>query len=107
MALVDQPFFEVRDGRVSLRVRVKPSASKSAVLGVRAGELEVAVRALPVDGAANEELVRVLAEYFELPKRTVTIARGQSGRSKIVRLAVAPAKLVEALERHGKGGGSR
>jgi hypothetical protein len=90
---MDQAFFEVKDGRVSLRVRVKPRASKSAVLGVRAGELEVAVRAAPVDGRANEELVRVLAEHFEIPKSTVSIARGQSGRSKIVRLAVVPAKL--------------
>jgi uncharacterized protein len=90
---LDQRFFEVKDGCVTLSVRVKPRASKSAVLGVRAGELEVAVRASPVDGRANEELVRVLAEHFEIPKSTVTIARGQSGRSKTVRLAVVPAKL--------------
>jgi uncharacterized protein (TIGR00251 family) len=87
----------VKDGRVSLRVRVKPRASKSAVLGVRAGELEVAVRAPPVDGAANEELVRILAEHFDVPKSAVAIARGQGGRSKIVRIAVVTAKLVSSM----------
>jgi uncharacterized protein (TIGR00251 family) len=90
---VDQAFFEVKDGRVTLRVRVKPRASKSAVLGVREGELEVAVRAPPVDGRANEELVRVLAEYFDIAKSTISIARGKSGRSKVVRIGVVPAKL--------------
>ena len=92
----ERRFFEERDGGVSLRVRVKPRASRSRVLGVRSGELEVAVAAPPVDGAANEELVRVLAEHFDVAKSAIAIARGQSGRSKIVRIAVVPAKLREA-----------
>jgi uncharacterized protein (TIGR00251 family) len=86
-------FFEARDGGVSLRVRVKPRASRSRVLGERSGELEVAVAAPPVDGAANEELVRVLSGYFDVPKSTIEITRGQSGRSKILRIAVVPARL--------------
>lgn len=87
---------EYRDGGVSVRVRVKPRASKSRVLGEREGELEVAVAAPPVDGKANEELVRVLAEFFDVPKSVVDIARGQSGRSKLVRIAVVPARLSKA-----------
>jgi uncharacterized protein (TIGR00251 family) len=87
-------FFEARDGGVSLRVRVKPRASVSRVLGVRRGELEVAVAAPPVDGAANEALIRVLSEHFGVPRSAIDIARGQSGRSKIVRIAVMPAKLL-------------
>lgn len=93
MTRTAERFFEARDGGVSLRVRVKPRASVSRVLGTRAGELEVAVAAPPVDGAANEELVRVLSEHFDVPKSAIDIARGQSGRSKIVRIAVVPAKL--------------
>lgn len=87
---------EYRDGGVSIRVRVKPRASKSRVLGEREGELEVAVAAPPVDGKANEELVRVLADYFEVPKSSVQIARGEGGRSKLVRLGVVPARLTPA-----------
>ena len=81
---------EYRDGGVSLRVRVKPRASKSRVLGEREGELEVAIAAPPVDGKANQELLRVLADYFDVPKSTIEIARGESGRSKLVRIAVVP-----------------
>ena len=51
-------------GELRLKVRVKPRASKSRVLGTRDGVLEVAVAAPPVDGAANEELVRTLAEHY-------------------------------------------
>lgn len=83
-----------RGGGVSVRVRVKPRASKSRVLGEKEGELEVAVAAPPVDGKANEELVRVLAEHFDVPKSAITIARGESGRSKLVRIAVVPERLA-------------
>lgn len=93
---------EYRDGGVSLRVRVKPRASKSRVLGEKEGELEVAIAAPPVDGKANEELLRVLADYFDVPKSSVQIARGESGRSKLVRLAVVPASL--SAGGHGKSG---
>ena len=86
-------FFERHESGVSLRIRVKPRASKSRVLGERNGELEVAVSAPPVDGAANEELVRVLADHFDVPKSSITIARGATGRSKLVRLSVVPEKL--------------
>ena len=86
-------FFERHEGGVSLRIRVKPRASRSRVLGEREGELEVAVSAPPVDGAANEELVRTLAEYFDVPKSSISIFRGATGRSKVVRISVVPGKL--------------
>jgi uncharacterized protein (TIGR00251 family) len=85
--------FEHRGGGVSVRVRVKPRASKSRVLGERAGELEVAIAAPPVDGAANEALVAVLAEHFDVPKRAISIRHGASGRSKIVWISEVPASL--------------
>ncbi len=77
----------------TLRVRVKPRARESRVLGVKGGELEVQVAAPPVDGAANDELVRTLARHFELRQRDVTIVSGHSGRTKIVRLAAVPDNL--------------
>ena len=69
-----------------LRVRVKVRASKSQVLAPKAGELEVSIAAPPVDGAANEELVRVLAAHFAVPKSTISIESGKASRSKLVRI---------------------
>ena len=76
-------------GELRLKVRVKPRASKSRVLGTRDGVLEVAVAAPPVDGAANEELVRTLAEHYGVPKRAVEIVSGETSRVKIVRVTGA------------------
>jgi uncharacterized protein (TIGR00251 family) len=77
----------------TVRVRVKPRASKSRVLGYKDDLLEVAVAAPPVDGAANEELVRTLAAHFEVPKSTIEIVSGHGSRVKLVRFERAPKSL--------------
>lgn len=75
---------------VTLRVRVKPRASKSRVIGYKDDVLEVAVAAPPVDGEANEELVRTLAAHFDVPKSTIAIVSGHGSRVKLVRIEPAP-----------------
>ena len=67
-----------------IEVRAKPRAKKSAIVGVREGALEVAIAARPVDGAANAELVNVLAEALEVPRSSVRIVRGEGGRNKLI-----------------------
>jgi uncharacterized protein (TIGR00251 family) len=76
---------EEADG-VLLTVRVKPRASKSRVLAVREAALEVAVAAPPVDGAANRELVQTIADHFDLPRSSVQLVSGASGKNKRLRL---------------------
>ena len=80
---------------VDITIRVKPRASKSRVLGERSGALEVAVAAPPVDGEANAELVRTLAEFFDVARSRVHITSGKSGKNKIVRLLGALREDVE------------
>jgi uncharacterized protein (TIGR00251 family) len=67
-------------------VRAKPRASRSVVLGEREGELEVALQAPPVDGAANEELVRFIAKKVGVPRSRVVLHRGETSRHKVLRL---------------------
>lgn len=67
-----------------LDVRAQPRAKRPGLKGIREGALEVALRAPPVDGAANEELVRTLAELLGVPRRAVTVLRGASARGKAV-----------------------
>jgi uncharacterized protein len=88
------PRIEYEGTSVRLRVRVKPRASKSQVLGWKGAELEVAVAAPPVDGEANAELVRTLADHFSLAKSDIEILSGKSGRSKLIRFSVIPASLA-------------
>lgn len=72
---------------IRVKVRVKPRASKSRVLALKGEELEVAVAAPPVDGAANEELIATLSAHYSIPKRAVEILSGHASRIKLVRLS--------------------
>lgn len=69
---------------VRISVQVRPRSSRSAIGGVREGALDVALTAPPVEGAANAELVKLLARALDVRQSDVQIALGASGRSKVV-----------------------
>ena len=69
---------------VTLRVRVKPRASRDALVGERDGALVVALKAPPRGGAANEALARFLGQALDVAPSAVRIVRGATGRSKLV-----------------------
>jgi uncharacterized protein (TIGR00251 family) len=71
---------------LEIRVRVKPRASRSRILPAAGGVLEVAVAAPPVDGAANEELVRLLSSVLGVGRRSVEVVGGAHGRTKLLRI---------------------
>jgi len=67
-------------------IRVIPRASKSGIAGMRGDAVLVRLHAAPVDGAANAELIEVLADVLGVPKRAVSIVAGERGRQKRVRV---------------------
>lgn len=69
-----------------LPVKAVPNAPRSEVVGWLGDALKVKVHAPPVEGRANEELCRFLAEVLGLPRRAVTVATGDTSRQKRVRL---------------------
>jgi uncharacterized protein len=72
----------------SLTIRVQPGASRSEVVGPHGDALRVRVTGTPVDGKANAELVRFLAEHLGVPAHAVEITRGHASRTKVVRVTV-------------------
>lgn len=82
---------------VRFEVQVAPRASRDAVLGVHDGALKIALTAPPVDGEANAGLVAFLAGRLVVPKRAVSIVRGQSARRKTVEVVGVDAAAASAL----------
>jgi uncharacterized protein len=80
------PFLRAQPDGLFLAVKVQPRASRNEVGGLHGNELKVAVTAPPVDSAANAAVVELLAETLGLPRRAVTLVRGQTSRHKVLRL---------------------
>jgi uncharacterized protein (TIGR00251 family) len=85
------------DGEVRFGVRLQPRASRNAIEGVRDGALLVRVAAPPVDGEANEALVRLLAARLNVPKSAVRILSGERGRTKRVAVRGVSEEKVREL----------
>jgi len=81
---------------------VKPRASRPGTGAVREGALEVRVGAPPVEGAANDEVVELLARTLDLPRRAFSLVSGERGRLK--RIRIEGLSLVEARTRLGLDG---
>ncbi|MBV9214777.1 MAG: YggU family protein [Acidobacteria bacterium] len=67
-------------------VRVVPRASRSEVVGEIDGVLKVRLTSPPVDGAANGELIKLLARHFRVRRSNVEIVVGHASRTKRVRI---------------------
>ncbi len=70
----------------TIRVKVKPGARATALLPQPDGSYVAQVKAPPVDGKANAELLALVARHFGCARAAVTIQAGASARTKLVRL---------------------
>ena len=84
------------DGTI-VNIRVIPRSRKSELAGTRNNAILVRLNAPPVDGAANTELIRLLAELLGVAQRSVEIVSGARSRGKRVRISGRTAAEVERL----------
>ena len=71
---------------LSLTLHVQPGAKRTEVAGIHGEALKIRLAAPPVEGKANAELLRYLAEAFGVPQRAVRLVRGETSRQKTVRI---------------------
>lgn len=86
---------------IQLAVRVIPRSSKPGIAGVRDGALLVRLQSPPVEGAANEELIQVIAKTFGVAKRDIAIVSGEHSKRKRVELPVDRATADATLRSLG------
>ncbi len=89
--------FTEKDGAVIFNVRVVPRASKSEIVGELGGALKIRICAPPVDGAANAELVKVLAKTLGVSKSHIQITSGQISKTKQIRVSNTTGKILAAI----------
>jgi uncharacterized protein (TIGR00251 family) len=92
------PWIAVRGDSLRIRLHVQPRASRTEVAGVHGDALRVRVAAPPVEGEANQELLRFLAKKLRLPKSDLQLVHGESGRTKVIEIRNATRdQVVTAL----------
>jgi uncharacterized protein len=82
---------------VELNLRVQPKSSRNAYILEPDGRLRVALMAPPIDGKANKALITFIAKFFSIPKRTISLIRGEASREKTVRIEDIDAETVSSL----------
>lgn len=69
-----------------MAVQITPNAKKTEVLGVLDDALKLKLQAQPIEGKANEALVRYLADRLSVPRSAVTITHGQTSKRKLIEI---------------------
>jgi uncharacterized protein (TIGR00251 family) len=87
------PIRETAKG-LTFAVKVHPRARKNAITGTVGDALKLALTTPPVDGRANDAVVEFFADFFQIPRASVTIASGASSRNKVVRITGATTEQV-------------
>ncbi|MGB7203183.1 MAG: DUF167 domain-containing protein [Pyrinomonadaceae bacterium] len=75
-----------KDGSISFPVRVIPRASRSEIVGEHDGAMKIKIAAPPVDGAANTELIKLLANKFNVSKGDIEITGGETSKNKRIKI---------------------
>jgi uncharacterized protein (TIGR00251 family) len=92
------PWYSWHDTALILNVRVQPRASRDQIAGVLGERLKIRLSAPPVDGKANQALLRFLAQLCAVPVAQVTLLGAQTGRNKRVRIE-NPRRLPRGVDR--------
>lgn len=71
---------------MKLKIYVQPNASRSEVIGLHGDAIKIKIKAPPVDGAANEEVIRFLAEFCGVSKKSVHLLHGETSRNKLIEI---------------------
>ena len=94
---MSQEFAQWQDNDLLLICHLQPGAKKSEFAGLHGEALKIRIQAPPVDGKANTELIRFLAQAFAVSKRDVELVSGELNRHKRLRIST-PGQIPEALQ---------
>ncbi|HPD19338.1 MAG: YggU family protein [Candidatus Goldbacteria bacterium] len=98
-------FVKNKNGSITLKIKVIPNSPETCIKTFTGDVLRVKINAPPEDNRANKELVRYLAEFFNVKKSNVEIIKGMKSREKAIKIKTDDEnkilqKLKEALNEH-------
>lgn len=85
------------DGRITLTLHIQPGAKKTEFAGLHGDALKIRLAAPPVDGKANDALIKFVAETLKLPKSAVNLKSGQTSRRKVLEIVGSSVETAQKL----------
>ena len=90
-------FRQAADGRITLTLHIQPGAKKTEFAGLHGDALKIRLAAPPVDGKANEALIRFVADALKLPKSALNLKSGHTSRRKVLEVQGTTAEAIAHL----------
>ena len=90
-------WFEDKGDYLIINIRAVPQASKDGIQGIMGDALKVRIQAPPVEGKANAHLIKFLSKLWKIPRASIELLSGETGRNKRLRISNPSAKLRAAL----------
>ena len=78
--------FTEKDGAIFFNVRAVPKSSKNEIVGEIDGAVKIKIKAPPIDGAANAELIKLLSKTFGVSKSAIVIIGGETSKNKYLKI---------------------
>ena len=91
------PRNKAEETSATISIRIQPRASKNEIITMEGGKLKIRLTAPPVDGAANEALVKFLSDQLSVSRSQVEIVSGHTGREKVIRISGMAEAVVQQL----------
>ena len=81
-----------------LHIKVKPNSKKDEVIVESDGSIRVRIKAQPIEGKANKYLIAYMAEYFGLPKSSISLLKGETNQFKTLEIEAEEAEIMKRLK---------
>jgi len=94
---VPAPWYQWKGDDLLLAIHLQPGSSRDTLAGTHGERLKIKITAVPVDGRANDHLIRYLAGLFDVPRNRVDLLAGHSSRSKRIRIR-RPGRLPDGIK---------
>lgn len=94
----DDTFFRLNDKGLVLNILVRPNAAVSKIEGLHDGLLKLRINAQPVDGAANQAVIKLLSKSFNVPKTSIEILSGHTNKQKRLQFYLSAEKAEAVLD---------
>lgn len=85
---------------MKLKLHVVPNSSENKICGLYGDALKIKVKAPPVDGKANKEIIKVLSELINVPTQDIEILHGSTGKKKLVEIKMNSEQEIDFKQKY-------